>query len=42
MKIDRLGLMLLLVGEAGLGAWTVCCILDTGNLVDMLRLFSWC
>jgi hypothetical protein len=42
MKADHLGLVLLVLGETGLGGWTLLRILDTDNLVDLLRLFSLC
>lgn len=42
MKSDRLGLVLLVLAQAGLGSWTLLRILDGGNLVELLRLFSLC
>lgn len=42
MQIDRSGLVILLLSEVGLGAWTLFHVLEAGNLLDLLQLFSLC
>ena len=42
MHIDRTGLVILLLSEVGLGTWTLFHVLESGNLLDLLKLFTLC
>jgi hypothetical protein len=42
MQIDRTGLVILLLSEVGLGAWTLFHVLESHNLLDLLKLFTLC
>jgi hypothetical protein len=42
MQIDRTGLVILLLSEVGLGAWTLFHVLESSNLLDLLKLFTLC